>query len=217
MIFNILFFLFLLSLLFSIVFLISPQLLKKFLKQQALSRKRLALWIIGYLLLLFVAMVFTASPVKETKPRERKEQVQAQIPTQKANPTPSQKTQPTATALTPTGTYHLPALDISGYPGLNKVLINASITPNADGIIFTNNEKQQWNFCVAIINPDSSPSNWYEYDFGSIPAGQSYTVQWSQLSRMDGTVYTNYSNEAKIIELNCDLDANTTGFARFHY
>lgn len=104
---------------------------------------------------------------------------------------------------------------VSGFPGMNKVVMNASLKITENSLLFTNNERQDWPFCYATINFDSGPSNWYEYDFTGIPAGQTHTVVWSQLARKDGTHYTNASDEQKSIQLICLLGDNTVGFARF--
>ena len=120
--------------------------------------------------------------------------------------------------------YHAPARDITEYPGMNnklmsKVVINATLVTTDRQLAFTNNESQDWKFCYVTINTASGPSKWYAYDFYGIPAGQTYTVQWSWLLREDGTPYTNVSREPKIIQLSCVLDDNYDfiGFAKFHY
>jgi len=145
-----------------------------------------------------------ATPVATTKPEP------------KSSPTPSN-----TTTLTPSGntTYHAPATDISGFPGLTKVLIKASMVVNANGMTFTNNENDQWTNCIDTINLDSGASNWYEYDFGNMAPGQSVTIPWNQLTKDDGTVYTPYAAGYKsdVILLSCELGPKTMGFAKFQY
>jgi hypothetical protein len=142
--------------------------------------------------------------------------------TQPGKVMPVVTTKPEPNYPTPTlsgNAYHAPATNISGYPGLTKILIKASIVANANGMTFTNDENDQWNGCIDTINPDSGMSNWYEYDFGNMAPGQSVTIQWNQLTKDDGTAYTPYATGYKsdVIELSCDLGTKTEGFARFQY
>src|SRR5437588_3620841 len=187
-----------------------------------------------YKIILLIALLFVSGLVSEQNQTKSTDSNSATPTIQNTTKQPTSTEAPTETPILtpkasltsipkkspmPTGstTYHPPAPYINGYQNLNKVLINASITTNSEGILFTNNEKQQWDNCIATINPDAGSSNWYEYDFGSIPAGQTYTVGWSQLTQQDGTVYSNASHEAKIIQISCELDADTIGFARLKY
>lgn len=145
-------------------------------------------------------------------------------PTEQVTPAPTSKATTVITAdhvLTTSGSssYHAPATDISGYPGLTKVLIKASVITDVNGMTFTNNENEKWDACIDTINPDSGASNWYEYDFGNMAPGQSSTIQWSQLTKADNTVFmpNAVARGSSIIELSCELGAKTMGFARFQY
>ena len=121
-----------------------------------------------------------------------------------------------STAPSETASYLTQANTISGYPGMTKVLLNASLQTTDQELLFTNNETQHWQFCDATINEDAGPSQWYEYDFSGIPAGQTSAVPWNQLRRADGTAYSTIPNEPKIIQLSCVYAGDTIGFARFH-
>jgi hypothetical protein len=193
--------------------LIAPQLYKPLFRRD-LGRGKTSLIFLGICIVTFVIIgVFgnwlTAS--SSVNPSENKAVVNnspTPASTMTLTPTPSGNT-----------TYHAPATDISGFPGLTKVLIKASMVVNANGMTFTNNENDQWDNCIDTINLDSGASNWYEYDFGSMAPGQSVTIQWNQLTKDDGTVYTPYNAGYKsdVILLSCELGPKTMGFAKFQY
>ncbi len=104
----------------------------------------------------------------------------------------------------------------NAFPGLDKVKINASLKTNEQGMIFTNNENQDWKFCIDTINPEDGSSDWYEYDFGDMPAHQTYAlIPWAQLKREDGTAFDHTTSIPKTIELTCELGEKTIGIADF--
>lgn len=213
---------------------IAPQLYKPLFRRD-LGRGKTSLIFLGICIVTFVIIgVFgnwlTAS--SSVNPSENKAVVNnsptpqpvkvKSVPTTEAKPknfpTPASTMTPTPTSSGNT-TYHAPATDISGFSGLTKVLIKASMIVNANGMIFTNNENGQWDNCIDTINLDSGASNWYEYDFGNMAPGQSVTIQWNQLTKDDGTVYTPYNATYKsdVILLSCELGPKTEGFAKFQY
>src|SRR5581483_1980689 len=97
---------------------------------------------LSLILLVVCIVVVPATSDSKTEKRANRKQIQAgSSPT--TAPTPSIKTADTNSTDTENVDYHPPAMNISGYPGLNKVLINATIGTNESGIIFTNNENQK--------------------------------------------------------------------------
>jgi len=176
---------------------------------------------LGLLLFFGVVALIGNAPNKKSTSPDVKAASTHDIPTSKPTEVspPTEHSAVPKTLMSPTLSmekmpYHASAT-VSGFPGMNKVVINASLKITEKGLLFTNTERQDWRFCYATINFDAGPSNWYEYDFTGIPAGQTHTVLWSQLTRKDGTHYPNASDEQKSIQLICLLDDNTIGFARF--
>jgi hypothetical protein len=218
----IIFLLFISSLISLIVGLINPAAFAGLFKEN-LGRKKTGLVFAGTTFALFI-MLSMVSANSQTSSSQQNES--SNVSRSEKSPTSTQN----SVSVNPSSTLedsnqHAPATDISGYPGLTKVLIKASIVTNANGMIFTNNEKDQWNNCISTINLenlDSGVGNWYEYDFGDMSPGQSVTIPWNKLSNRsldDGTVYVPYNATYKsdVIELSCELEEKTVGFARFQY
>ncbi|HSW88830.1 MAG TPA: hypothetical protein VLG12_06735 [Candidatus Saccharimonadales bacterium] len=109
-----------------------------------------------------------------------------------------------------------PLNDPKAYPGMTKVKLNASLVTNTQGMIFTNNENKNWQYCIATINPEDGASEWYEYDFGNIASHQSYNlIPWNKLTKEDNTTFDHATMKSKTIELSCELGTKTVGLADF--